>query len=78
MSEPLETKESSQQKQRSLNREYIALLGESQGKPRSVATEDGPLESQTPAPMGVWWLVKEYAAGIGLLAPHDLRRTCGK
>ena len=30
--------------------------------------------------MGVWWLVKEYAKGIGLknLAPHDLRRTCAK
>ena len=40
----------------------------------------GPLESETLAPMGVWWLVKEYAEGIGLknLAPHDLRRTCAK
>ena len=38
--------------------------------------KDGPLESQTLAPMGVWWLVKEYAEAIGLknLAPHDLRR----
>jgi site-specific recombinase XerD len=28
----------------------------------------------------VWWVVKEYAAGIGVasLAPHDLRRTCAK
>ena len=42
--------------------------------------KDGPLESETLAPMGVWWLVKEYAEGIGLrnLAPHDLRRTCAK
>jgi integrase len=40
----------------------------------------GPLKSKTLAPMGVWWLVKEYAEGIGLknLAPHDLRRTCAK
>jgi site-specific recombinase XerD len=32
------------------------------------------------AEVGVWWLVKEYAEGIGLrnLAPHDLRRTCAK
>jgi integrase len=42
--------------------------------------KDGPLESATLAPMGVWWPVKEYAEGIGLknLAPHDLRRTCAK
>ena len=42
--------------------------------------KDGQLESKTLAPMGVWWLVKEYAEGIGIknLAPHDLRRTCAK
>jgi integrase len=28
----------------------------------------------------VWWVVREYAklAGIGNLAPHDLRRTCAR
>jgi integrase/recombinase XerD len=42
--------------------------------------KEGPLESEALAPMGVWWLVKEYAEGMGLknLAPHDLRRTCAK
>jgi integrase len=38
------------------------------------------LKDGTLAQVGVWWLVKEYAEGIGLrnLAPHDLRRTSAK
>ncbi len=46
---------------------------------RSIG-KGGRLQSKTLAPMGVWWLVKEYAEGIGFgnLAPHDLRRTCAK
>ena len=46
---------------------------------RSIA-KGGRLQGRTLAEVGVWWLVKEYAEGIGLknLAPHDLRRTCAK
>jgi integrase/recombinase XerD len=46
---------------------------------RSIG-KGGRLKKGTLAHVGVWWLVKEYAAGIGLknLAPHDLRRTCAK
>ena len=43
---------------------------------RSIG-KGGRLQGGTLAEVGVWWLVKEYAEGIGLknLAPHDLRRT---
>jgi site-specific recombinase XerD len=46
---------------------------------RSIG-KGGRLSGGTLAEVGVWWLVKEYAEGIGLknLAPHDLRRTCAK
>ena len=46
---------------------------------RSIG-KGGRLQGGTLAEGGVWWLVKEYAGGIGLknLAPHDLRRTCAK
>ena len=46
---------------------------------RSIG-KGGRLQGGTLAEVGVWWLVKEYAEGIGLknLAPHDLRRTCAK
>jgi site-specific recombinase XerD len=45
---------------------------------RSIG-KGGRLKDGTLAQVGVWWLVKEYAEGIGLknLAPHDLR-TCAK
>ena len=40
---------------------------------RSIG-KGGRLKEGTLAQVGVWWLVKEYAEGIGLknLAPHDL------
>ena len=46
---------------------------------RSIG-KGGRLQAGTLAEVGVWWLVKEYAEGIGVknLAPHDLRRTCAK
>jgi integrase len=46
---------------------------------RSIG-KGGRLKTATLAQVGVWWLVKEYAEGVGLknLAPHDLRRTCAK
>ena len=46
---------------------------------RSIG-KGGRLKQTTLAQVGVWWLVKEYAAAIGItnLAPHDLRRTCAK
>jgi len=62
---------------------WTAVASISEGRIfRSIpkGAKEGPLESQTLARMGVWWLVKEYTEGIGLknLAPHDLRRTCAK
>ena len=41
---------------------------------RSIG-KGGRLQAGTLAEVGVWWLVKEYAEGIGIknLAPHDLR-----
>ena len=46
---------------------------------RSIG-KGGRIKEGTLAPVGLWWLVKEYAEGIGIknLAPHDLRRTCAK
>jgi len=46
---------------------------------RSIG-KGGRLKEGTLAQVGVWWLVKAYAEGIGIknLAPHDLRRTCAK
>jgi site-specific recombinase XerD len=47
---------------------------------RSIPKGGKGVLTKTLAEVGVWWLVKEYAEGIGLknLAPHDLRRTCAK
>jgi len=46
---------------------------------RSIG-KGGRIQNKTLAEVGVLWLVKEYAEGMGLknLAPHDLRRTCAK
>ena len=59
---------------------WLAIAGIDTGIIFRCVSRTGHVWGNRLSEKAVWWVVREYAkiAGIGNLAPHDLRRTCAK
>jgi len=60
--------------------EWLEAAGVESGPVLRAVSKGGRVRRQGLSEKAIWWVVEEHAraAGLGKLAPHDLRRTCAK